>query len=140
MFRSAPEVKKRIHSKLFRKFWEEPGYKRANLHYCIGFPSFSVWFITERFEFKYKEIKSTNSSVGVDDNIIQKGRSDFCIFRENTIEWTGYFKQHWYLDIDKIQLWNSKDKLIHLDDYSIGCEISKEMILSITCYLEWNQC
>ena len=34
LFRSAPEVKKRIHSKLFRKFWEEPGYKRANLHYC----------------------------------------------------------------------------------------------------------
>ena len=35
LFRSAPKVKKRIHSKLFRKFWEEPGYKRANLHYCI---------------------------------------------------------------------------------------------------------
>ena len=34
LFRSAPEVKKRIHSKLFRKFWEEPGYTRANLHYC----------------------------------------------------------------------------------------------------------
>ena len=25
LFRSAPEVEKRIHSKLFRKFWEEPG-------------------------------------------------------------------------------------------------------------------
>ena len=35
LFRSAPEVKKRIHSKLFRKFWEEPGYTRANLHYCM---------------------------------------------------------------------------------------------------------
>ena len=34
--RSAPEVEKRIHSKLFRKFWEEPGYKRADLHYCIS--------------------------------------------------------------------------------------------------------
>jgi len=34
LFRSAPEVKKKIHSKLFRKFWEEPGYTRANLHYC----------------------------------------------------------------------------------------------------------
>ena len=34
LFRSAPEVKKIIHSKLFRKFWEEPGNKRANLHYC----------------------------------------------------------------------------------------------------------
>ena len=34
LFRSAPEVKKRIHSKLFCKFWEEPGYTRANLHYC----------------------------------------------------------------------------------------------------------
>ena len=34
LFRSSPKVKKRIHSKGFRKFWEEPGYKRANLHYC----------------------------------------------------------------------------------------------------------
>ena len=34
LFRSAPEVEKRIHSKWFRKFWEEPGYRRANLHYC----------------------------------------------------------------------------------------------------------
>ena len=34
LFRSAPEVKKRINSKLFHKFWEEPGYKRANQHYC----------------------------------------------------------------------------------------------------------
>ena len=35
LFRSAPEVEKRIHSKLFRNFLEEPGYKRAGLHYCI---------------------------------------------------------------------------------------------------------
>ena len=34
LLRSAPEVEKRIHSKLFRKFWEEPGYKGAGLHYC----------------------------------------------------------------------------------------------------------
>ena len=34
LFRAAPEVEKIIHSKLFCKFWEEPGYKRANLHYC----------------------------------------------------------------------------------------------------------
>ena len=34
LFRSAPEVEKRIHSKFFRKFWEEPGYKRTDLHYC----------------------------------------------------------------------------------------------------------
>ena len=34
LFRSAPEVEKRIHSKLFRNFLEEPGYKRAGLHYC----------------------------------------------------------------------------------------------------------
>ena len=34
LFRSAPEVEKRIHSKWFRKFWEEPGYRRANLRYC----------------------------------------------------------------------------------------------------------
>ena len=34
LFRSAPEVEKRIHSKLFCKFLEEPRYKRAGLHYC----------------------------------------------------------------------------------------------------------
>ena len=34
LLRSAPEVEKRIHSKLFCKFLEEPGYKRAGLHYC----------------------------------------------------------------------------------------------------------
>ena len=36
LFRSASKVEKRIHSKFFRKFWEEPGYKRTDLHYCIG--------------------------------------------------------------------------------------------------------
>ena len=39
LFRSAPKVEKRIHSKFFRKFWEEPGYKRTDLHYCITEPS-----------------------------------------------------------------------------------------------------
>ena len=34
LYRSAPKVEKRIHSKFFRKFWEEPGYKRTDLHYC----------------------------------------------------------------------------------------------------------
>ena len=36
LFRSAPEVEKRIHSKIFCKFWEEPGYKRADLTYCTA--------------------------------------------------------------------------------------------------------
>ena len=36
LFRSAPKVEKRIHSKFFRKFWEEPGYKRTDLHYCTS--------------------------------------------------------------------------------------------------------
>ena len=35
LLRSAPEVEKRIHSKLFRIFLEEPGYKRAGQTYCI---------------------------------------------------------------------------------------------------------
>ena len=30
----APAVEKTIHSKLFRKFWEGPGYKRADQTYC----------------------------------------------------------------------------------------------------------
>ena len=34
LFRSARKVEKRIHSKFFRKFWEDPGYKRTDLHYC----------------------------------------------------------------------------------------------------------
>ena len=34
LFRSASKVEKRIHSKFFRKFWEEPGYKGTDLHYC----------------------------------------------------------------------------------------------------------
>ena len=48
LFRSAPEVEKRIHSKLFRNFLEEPGYKRAGLHYCkwkpnVCFVDLKVW-------------------------------------------------------------------------------------------------
>ena len=37
-----PKLKKRIHSKLFGKFWEEPGYKRADQTYCTD----------QRLEFK----------------------------------------------------------------------------------------
>ena len=34
LFRSTSEVEKRINSKHFRKFWDEPGYKRADQTYC----------------------------------------------------------------------------------------------------------
>ena len=57
LFRSAPEVEKRIHSKLFRNFLEEPGYKRAGLHYCkslLSYKQISRW---------HKKLKNGNDSI-----------------------------------------------------------------------------
>ena len=31
-----PKLEKESTASFFREFWEEPGYKRANLHYCKG--------------------------------------------------------------------------------------------------------
>ena len=55
LFRSAPEVEKRIHSKLFRNFLEEPGYKRAGLHYCN-----SIAILTLTCTFFSTELKHIN--------------------------------------------------------------------------------
>ena len=93
LFRSAPKVEKRIHSKFFRKFWEEPGYKRTDLHYCTMYvftiTNYSLWYFR---------------------NHVLKNKDPVLEFR-GRLSWSGLCKGKRVLRRPNICSWNSNPRL-----------------------------
>ena len=104
LFRSAPKVEKRIHSKFFRKFWEEPGYKRADLHYCT--------IVALGFDTNCLQLMNSGMvclSVGV--TTLQENKSVHCtlgphqLFQFLWLMWRWFFRRSsvWYGRYDSEQ-------------------------------------
>ena len=82
-----------------------------------------------------------DSKVLTHPHVLMNMKNRYLLKMGNTIEWKGYFKQHWYLNIGKIWFQTSENKWFHLYDNSIGYwlwNIKIETVVNHPNYFLWT--